>query len=39
ERIPTTTKSLSLEQSEEVEKLIEKIEGDDDVQNIYHTMV
>ena len=39
ERIPTTTKSLSLEQSEEVEKLIEKIEGDDDVQNIYHNMV
>ena len=39
ERIPTTTKSLSPEQSEEVEKLLEKIEGDDDVQNVYHTMV
>ncbi|MEC7454540.1 MAG: YebC/PmpR family DNA-binding transcriptional regulator [Bacteroidota bacterium] len=39
ERIPTTTKSLSPEQSEEVEKLLEKIESDDDVQNVYHTMV
>ncbi|MGB2338559.1 MAG: YebC/PmpR family DNA-binding transcriptional regulator, partial [Flavobacteriaceae bacterium] len=39
ERIPTTTKTLSPEQSEEVEKLLEKIEGDDDVQNVYHTMV
>ena len=25
--------------TEEVEKLLEKIEGDDDVQNVYHTMV
>jgi len=39
ERIPTTTKSLSPEQTEEVEKLLVKIEGDDDVQNVYHTMV
>ena len=39
ERIPTTTKSLSPEQTGEVEKLLEKIEGDDDVQSVYHTMV
>ena len=39
ERIPTTTKSLSPEETEEVEKLLEKIEEDDDVQNVYHTMV
>ena len=39
ERIPTTTKSLPPEQTEEVEKLLEKIEEDDDVQNVYHTMV
>ena len=39
ERIPTTTKSLSPEQTVEVEKLLEKIEEDDDVQNVYHTMV
>ena len=39
ERIPITTKTLSPEQSEEVEKLLKKIEGDDDVQNVYHTMV
>jgi len=38
ERIPTTTKSLPPEQREEVEKLLEKIEEDDDVQNVYHTM-
>ena len=39
ERIPTTTKSLTPEQTVEVEKLLEKIEEDDDVQNVYHTMV
>ena len=39
ERIPKATKSLPPEQSEEVEKLLEKIEKDDDVQNVYHTMV
>ena len=39
ERIPTTTKSLTQEQTEEVEKLLEKIEEDDDVQNVYHTMI
>jgi len=38
ERIPQVTKSLSPEQVEDVEKLLEKIEEDDDVQNVYHTM-
>ena len=38
DRIPTTTKSLASKQTEEVEKLLEKIEEDDDVQNVYHTM-
>lgn len=39
ERIPTTTKKLTAEQADEVEKLLEKIEEDEDVQNVYHTMV
>jgi len=38
ERIPQVTKKLSAEQVAEVEKLLEKIEEDDDVQNVYHTM-
>ncbi len=38
ERIPQVTKPLSAEQAEDVEKLIEKLEEDDDVQNVYHTM-
>lgn len=38
DRIPQTTKTLSPEQQEEVEKLLEKIEEDDDVQNVYHTL-
>ena len=38
ERIAQLTKSLSKEQEEEVNKLLEKIEEDDDVQNVYHTM-
>lgn len=38
ERIPQTTKSLTDEQKEDVEKLLEKIEEDDDVQNVYHNM-
>jgi len=37
ERIPTVTKKINSEQ-EEVEKLIEKIEEDNDVQNVYHSM-
>ena len=38
ERVPTTTKALSPEQCEEVEGLIERLEGDDDVQAVFHTM-
>ncbi len=38
ERIPTTTTSLSEEQQADVEKLLEKLEDDDDVQNVYHSM-
>ena len=38
DRIPQVTKELSPEQAEEVEKLLEKIEEDDDVQNVFHTM-
>jgi len=38
ERIPQVTKPLSPEQAEDVEKLLEKLEEDDDVQNVYHTM-
>ena len=38
DRIPQATKELTPEQVEEVEKLLEKIEEDDDVQNVFHTM-
>jgi YebC/PmpR family DNA-binding regulatory protein len=38
ERIPTTTKKLSEEEQADVEKLLEKLEDDDDVQNVYHSM-
>jgi len=38
ERIPQTTKSLTEDQKADVEKLLEKIEEDDDVQNVYHNM-
>jgi len=38
ERIPQVTKAITPEQAEDVEKLLEKLEEDDDVQNVYHTM-
>ena len=38
ERIPTLIKKIKKEEQEEVEKLIENIEEDDDVQNVYHSM-
>ena len=38
ERIPQVTKALNEEQVADVEKLLEKLEEDDDVQNVYHTM-
>lgn len=39
ERIPTTTKALDEAQTADVEKLLERIEEDEDVQNVFHTMV
>lgn len=38
ERIPTTTKKLTEEEQADVEKLLEKLEDDDDVQNVYHAL-
>ena len=38
ERIPTTTVSLSEDQQADVEKLLERLEEDDDVQNVYHSL-
>ena len=38
ERIPQITKKLTEAEVADVEKLIEKIEEDDDVMNVYHTM-
>jgi YebC/PmpR family DNA-binding regulatory protein len=38
ERIPQVTKTLNPEEAADVEKLLEKLEEDDDVQNVYHTM-
>jgi len=39
ERIPTTTSQLNEEQQADVDKLLEKLEEDDDVQNVYHSML
>lgn len=39
ERIPNDTKQLTPEEQAEVEKLIEKIEEDEDVTNVFHNMV
>jgi len=38
ERIPTTTTKLNEEQQADVEKLLERLEEDDDVQHVYHNM-
>ena len=38
ERIPQVTKKLTAEEEADVEKLLEKLEEDDDVQHVYHTM-
>jgi YebC/PmpR family DNA-binding regulatory protein len=38
ERIPTTTSKLGDEEQAAVEKLLERLEEDDDVQNVYHSM-
>lgn len=39
ERIPTELKQLTPEQVAEVEKLLEKLEDDDDVQRVFHNMM
>jgi YebC/PmpR family DNA-binding regulatory protein len=36
--IPTTTKELGEAETDEVLKLVEVLEGDDDVQNVYHNL-
>ena len=38
ERIPNDTKEVTNEQREVIEKLIERFEEDDDVQNVFHNM-
>lgn len=38
QRIPTTTVELTAEQEEEINKLVEKFEEDDDVQNVFTNM-
>ena len=38
ERIPTQTKELSSEEVTDIEKLLDKFDEDDDVQNVYHNM-
>lgn len=38
ERIPTTTVKLTEEQQADVEKLLDRLDEDDDVQNVYHSM-
>jgi len=39
ERIPQVTKQINEEQVADVEKLLSKIEDDDDVQNVFHNML
>ena len=38
DRIPNNLKNVSEEERSEIEKLLEKIENDDDVQNVFHNM-
>lgn len=38
ERIPTDTKKLSEADAADLDKLLEKLDEDDDVQNVYHNM-
>jgi YebC/PmpR family DNA-binding regulatory protein len=38
ERIPTTSTTLNEVQQSDVNKLLERLEEDDDVQNVYHSM-
>ena len=36
--IPNSYVELTSEQAEEILNLVEKLEGDDDVQNVYHNL-
>ena len=38
ERIPTTMKEISEEQMKDIDKLLGKLEEDDDVMNVFHNM-
>jgi YebC/PmpR family DNA-binding regulatory protein len=38
ERIPQVTKTVTPEEAQDIEKLLETLEEDDDVQDVYHTM-
>jgi YebC/PmpR family DNA-binding regulatory protein len=38
ERIPNTTTKLTEEQEAQIQKLLDKLEDDEDVQNVFHTM-
>ncbi|MDN6281227.1 MAG: YebC/PmpR family DNA-binding transcriptional regulator [Psychroflexus sp.] len=38
ERVPQVTKQLNTEQEAEVNKLLDLLDDDDDVQNVYHTL-
>jgi len=38
ERVPMELKKLTEEQEAEIDKLVQKLEEDDDVQNVYHNM-
>ncbi len=38
QRIPTTTTALDVEEAKKVLRLVERLEEDDDVQNVYHNL-
>lgn len=38
QRIPTTTTALEVEEAKKVLRLVERLEEDDDVQNVYHNL-
>jgi transcriptional/translational regulatory protein YebC/TACO1 len=37
-RIPNVTKELTEEQQADIDKLLEKLDDDDDVQQVFHSM-
>ena len=38
QRIPLSTVTVTPDQEEEIQKIIEKLDDDDDVQNVFHNM-